>query len=132
MPTVELTDDDVAEVLERGALEVVGRMRYSSNGACLVWASADGVSLEAVYKPRRGERPLWDFPDGTLCCREVAAFEVSNALGWSVVPVTVMRADGPFGAGAVQRFVEHDSDEHYFTLLADHEDRFREDRKSVV
>jgi uncharacterized repeat protein (TIGR03843 family) len=123
---VELTDDDVAAVLERGTLDVVGRMRYSSNGACLVRASADGVSIEAVYKPRRGERPLWDFPDGTLCCREVAAYEVSKALGWSVVPVTVMRADGPYGDGAVQRFVQHDSDEHYFTLLGDHEDRFRE------
>ena len=126
MPPVELTDADVAAVLEHGALEVVGRMRYSSNGACLVRVTADGVSLEAVYKPRRGERPLWDFPDGTLCQREVAAYEVSKALGLSVVPVTVMRADGPYGDGAIQRFVEHDSDEHYFTLFNDHTDRFRE------
>ena len=126
MPPLELTPAEVAGVLERGTLEVVGRMRYSSNGTFLVEASADGVEIGAVYKPRRGERPLWDFPDGTLCQREVAAYEVSHALGWDIVPVTVMRDDGPLGAGAVQRFVEHDPEEHYFTLLDDHHDRFRQ------
>jgi uncharacterized repeat protein (TIGR03843 family) len=105
---------------------VLGRLRYSSNGAFLVGAQADGVEVPAVYKPRRGERPLWDFPDGTLARREVAAYEVSRALGWGVVPVTVWRADGPVGEGAVQRFVEHDPEEHYFTLLPDHGARFRE------
>jgi len=79
-----------------GDLEVVGRMRDSSNGAFFVRACADGVEVPAVYKPRRGERPLWDFPDGTLCLREVAACVLSDALGWGVVPVTVLRPDGPF------------------------------------
>jgi hypothetical protein len=69
---------------------------------------------------------LWDFPDGTLYQREVAAYEVSQALGWGIVPVTVDRPDGPVGPGAVQRFVDHDPEEHYFTLLADREDRFRQ------
>ena len=63
--------------------------------------------LYAVYKPRRGERPLWDFPDGTLCQREVAAFLVSERLGWGLVPPTVLR-DGPSGPGSVQAFVPHD------------------------
>jgi hypothetical protein len=116
----------VAEVLVHGDLEVVGRMRYSSNGAFFVRACADGVEVPAVYKPRRGERPLWDFPDGTLCLREVAACVLSDALGWGVVPVTVLRPDGPFGEGALQRFVDHDPEEHYFTLLDGREDRFRE------
>ena len=125
MPPLELSGDQVAEVLARGTLDVVGRLRYSSNGALLVTARVDGVEVPAVYKPQRGERPLWDFPDGTLSHREVAAYEVSHALGWGVVPVTVLRPDGPLGEGALQRFVDHDPEEHYFTLLADHEDRFR-------
>ncbi|MEI8000256.1 MAG: SCO1664 family protein [Actinomycetes bacterium] len=125
MSALELSDDQIAEVLRRGRLEVVGRMRYSSNGAFFVNASAEGAVVPAVYKPRRGERPLWDFPDGTLCQREVAACVLSDALGWGLVPVTVMRDDGPLGAGAIQRFVEHDPEEHYFTLLDGNEDRFR-------
>jgi uncharacterized repeat protein (TIGR03843 family) len=118
--------DEVTDVLAHGALEVVGRLRYASNGTFLVEASADGIDVPAVYKPRRGERPLWDFPDGTLCNREVASYEVSRALGWDIVPVTVMRDDGPLGPGALQRFVDHDPEEHYFTLLPRHPDRFRE------
>ena len=126
MSPLELTPQQVAEVLLRGDLEVVGRLRYSSNGAFLVRACAAGVEVPAVYKPRRGERPLWDFPDGTLYRREVATCVLSDALGWGVVPVTLVRADGPLGEGALQRFVDHDPEEHYFTLLADNEDRFRE------
>lgn len=72
----------------------------------------------AVHKPERGERPLWDFPVGTLHRREVAAYEVSRAVGLDLVPETVLRDDGPFGPGSLQRFVPHDPDEHYFTLLA--------------
>jgi hypothetical protein len=123
---MELTPEQVAEVLSVGDLELVGRLRYSSNGAFLAEANAAGVTVPAVYKPRRGERPLWDFPDGTLGRREVAAYELSRALGWGIVPVTVMRADGPFGEGAVQRFVDHDPEEHYFTLVERHPDRFRQ------
>jgi uncharacterized repeat protein (TIGR03843 family) len=126
LPALELTPEQIAEVLTQGDLEVVGRMRYSSNATFLVEARADDVTIPAVYKPRRGERPLWDFPDGTLCNREVAAYELSSGLGWGVVPVTVLRDEGPLGAGAVQRFVDHDPEEHYFTLLEGNEDRFRE------
>jgi len=122
---VELTPAEVSAALDAAELEVVGRMRYSSNATFLVEATADDTKMHAIYKPRRGERPLWDFPEGTLCHREVAAFEVSAALGWGIVPVTVMR-DGPLGEGALQQFVEHDPDEHYFTLLDGREDRFRQ------
>lgn len=125
VPPLELTPDELAELLRAAELEVVGRMRYSSNATFLVEARLDGVQVSAVYKPRRGERPLWDFPHGTLCNREVAAYELSRGLRWGVVPVTILR-DGPLGEGAVQRFVEHDPDEHYFTLLEGHEDRFRQ------
>ena len=126
MSSLELTPEELAELLARADLEVVGRMRYASNGTFLVQANTDGVDIAAVYKPRRGERPLWDFPDGTLCNREVASYEVSRALGWGIVPVTVMRDDGPLGPGAVQRFVEHDPEEHYFTLVPNHPERFRQ------
>jgi hypothetical protein len=122
---LELTPDELAEALAAAELEIVGRMRYSSNATFLVEARVEGMEMSAIYKPRRGERPLWDFPQGTLANREVAAYELSRSLDWGVVPVTILR-DGPLGDGAVQRFVEHDPDEHYFTLLGGREDRFRQ------
>jgi uncharacterized repeat protein (TIGR03843 family) len=125
LSALELTPDELRAALEGAELEVVGRMRYSSNATFVVEANVDGLQLVAVYKPRRGERPLWDFPQGTLCQREVAAYELSAALGWDIVPLTILR-DGPLGVGAVQRFVDHDPDEHFFTLRDEHEDRFRE------
>jgi uncharacterized repeat protein (TIGR03843 family) len=91
-------------------------MPWSSNGTFLAEVELDGVSLPAVYKPHRGERPLWDFPDG-LYQREVAAYELSEALGWQLVPETVLREEAPLGAGSLQRFVEADFEQHYFTLL---------------
>lgn len=114
------------EVLARGALEVQGRMPWSSNGTYLVSCVAGGVELAAVYKPHRGERPLWDFPGG-LYRREVAAYRLSDALGWGLVPETVMRADGPLGEGSVQRFMPADFTQHYFTLVQDeqHHDALR-------
>jgi uncharacterized repeat protein (TIGR03843 family) len=121
---MDLTDADAAEVLARGELDVLGRMPWASNATMLAVARADGVEVQAIYKPRRGERPLWDFPSGTLCQREVATYELSAALGWGLVPATVLR-DGPLGEGMVQRFVDHDPEEHYFTLLERHADRFR-------
>jgi len=126
MSALELTSAQIATVLREGKIELLGQMRYSSNGTFLVEVCADGVTVPAVYKPRRGERPLWDFPNGTLCQREVAAYEVSEALSWGVVPVTVLRSEAPLGPGALQRFVDHDPEEHYFTLLETHQDRFRQ------
>jgi hypothetical protein len=74
--------------------------------------------IDAVYKPRRGERPLWDFPDGTLAAREVAAWMVSEA-SWGIVPPTVLRDDAPLGAGSLQLFIPHDPDRHYFVVMDD-------------
>jgi uncharacterized repeat protein (TIGR03843 family) len=115
------------DVLLRGDLEIKGRMPWSSNGTYLAAADLDGVVVDAVYKPRRGERPLWDFPDG-LFKREVAAYELSEALGWDLVPLTVLRNDGPLGEGSLQRFVTADFEQHYFTLYEDehHHDRLRQ------
>jgi uncharacterized repeat protein (TIGR03843 family) len=107
--------DPVRTLLECGEMEIAGRMPWSSNATFLATVALDDVWTRAIYKPRRGERPLWDFPAG-LDRREVAAYELSEALGWDLVPHTVLR-DGPLGPGSVQRFVDADFEQHYFTLF---------------
>ena len=93
-------------------------MPWSSNGTFLVSLALDGEEHAAIYKPHRGERPLWDVPEG-LFLREVAAYELSVALGWDVVPETVLREDAPLGLGSLQWFVDADFEQHYFTLVED-------------
>jgi hypothetical protein len=101
------------------------RAVYSgSNSVFLLSLAWSGHRAMAVYKPRRGESPLWDFPDGTLYRRERAAYLVSEALGWSIVPPTVIRS-GPFGVGAVQWFVRAVSPGSYQTLVEGHQDEFK-------
>src|SRR5438132_3130384 len=107
---------DALGVLTRGDVTIRGRMPGSSNAIFFVDVACDGVTVQAVYKPQRGERPLWDFPPG-LFRREVAAYALSEALQWSLVPLTVER-DGPYGEGSYQLFVEADFAQHYFTLRA--------------
>ena len=119
-----LSDPAVPPVLGSGELEVLSLLPNASNHTFLARAHAGDEETLAVYKPRRGEAPLWDFPEGTLCAREVAAYVVSRALGWPSVPATVLR-DGPFGVGSVQRYVTHDPAEHYFTLAERFPDEFR-------
>ncbi|MGW3949884.1 SCO1664 family protein [Streptomyces sp. NPDC004752] len=94
-----------AELLARGELKVRGRIRDASNAALFCTVVSDGHEASCVYKPVAGERPLWDFPDGTLAEREVAAYEVSEATGWGLVPPTVLR-DGPYGEGMCQLWIE--------------------------
>lgn len=109
-----MAEIDVREVLTRGELTVKGRLPWSSNATFLVEATLDDTAALGVYKPERGERPLWDFPAG-LFRRELAAWHLSEALGWDVVPLTIER-DGPYGQGSVQRFIAADFEQHYFTL----------------
>ena len=104
---VALTADEEHVVLSTGELEVLGRILPASNVTLVATASLDGRSLRCVYKPVSGERPLWDFPDGSLAGREVAAYLVSEALGWNLVPLTIER-DGPLGRGMVQVWREPD------------------------
>jgi len=118
-----LSDPRVPQVLAAGDLEVLGLLPNASNGTFLARAKLDDEEELAVYKPRRGEAPLWDFPDGTLCAREVAAYVVARTLGWPDVPATLLR-DGPHGVGSVQRFVRFDPEEHYFTLAGRFPDEF--------
>jgi uncharacterized repeat protein (TIGR03843 family) len=98
------------EVLRHGDLEIAGRILPASNVTYLAEAVLGDDAVACVYKPVTGERPLWDFPDGTLAAREVAAYEVSEALGWNVVPLTLMR-DGPSGRGMVQAWREPDPEQ---------------------
>jgi uncharacterized repeat protein (TIGR03843 family) len=99
------TDAAAAELLAQGELTVRGRIRDASNAALYCTVTHEGREAACVYKPVAGERPLWDFPDGTLAQREVAAYEVSEATGWGLVPPTVLR-DGPYGEGMVQLWIE--------------------------
>lgn len=104
------------DLLTNGELtEVHGLIRNSSNYTFLVTLKNETMEHQAIYKPQRGERPLWDFPDGTLADREVASHLISETLGWGLVPPTVMR-DGPNGLGSFQWFIEHDPAENYFTF----------------
>ena len=106
------------ELLARANIDVLGRMPYSSNATFLVDLVVDDeVPAQAIYKPERGEQPLWDFP-GSLYMREVGAFLLSEQLGWGHVPPTI-EVDGPAGIGSLQLFIPADFEEHYFTLLDD-------------
>jgi uncharacterized repeat protein (TIGR03843 family) len=96
------------EVLSRGDIDIEGRIMPASNATFYATATLAETTIECVYKPVAGERPLWDFPDGTLAQREVSAYLVSEALGWNVVPPTVLRGDGPAGSGMVQAWREPD------------------------
>ena len=129
MPAHELNADagpDPVEFLLRGDVEVEGRMPWSSNATFLVTVRHGDLEHHAIYKPVRGERPLWDFEPG-LHRRELAAFVLSEALDVGVVPPTVVR-DGPYGEGSLQWYVDADHAEHYFTIYerrADLHDQLR-------
>jgi uncharacterized repeat protein (TIGR03843 family) len=98
---------EALRLLQDGELTVEGRLLDASNATLYCTTSLDGASATCVYKPVRGERPLWDFPDGTLAGREVATYLISEATGWDLVPPTVLR-DGPFGPGMAQLWVDVD------------------------
>lgn len=118
MPGDERTQEtrrELTSLLDRGNIEVLGLMPNASNYTFLARIFEGDEQALAVYKPEVGETPLWDFPDGTLGLREVAAFEVAREIGWPDVPPTVLR-DGPHGTGSVQLFIDSDPAEHYFTM----------------
>ncbi|MBP2052374.1 putative repeat protein (TIGR03843 family) [Streptomyces griseochromogenes] len=109
-------DTAAAELLARGELTVRGRIREASNAALFCTVSLDGREASCVYKPVAGERPLWDFPDGTLAGREVAAYEVSEATGWGLVPPTVLR-EGPYGEGMCQLWIDVSAEAELLALV---------------
>jgi len=111
-------ENELAEtILADGEVEILGQMPWSSNATLLCDVAHDEHLVQAIYKPGRGERPLWDFPDG-LYRREVACYELSKALGWDLVPPTML-VDGPVGIGSLQLFIPCDFTEHYLTINED-------------
>ncbi|MFE3654897.1 SCO1664 family protein [Streptomyces sp. NPDC059165] len=117
IPSRSVTDLDL---LTKGELTVRGRVREASNAVLYCSVAHADRQAYCVYKPIAGERPLWDFPDGTLAQREVAAYELSEATGWGLVPPTVLR-DGPFGEGMVQLWIEADASAPLLALVEDDE-----------
>jgi uncharacterized repeat protein (TIGR03843 family) len=103
-------------VLQNGDFELKGQFMLGSNYTFLVDVHYQGTTVQGVYKPSKGEQPLWDFPESTLALREVAAYLISEALGFHIVPFTILRDEGPYGAGSLQQFIDYDADYHYFNF----------------
>ena len=118
----------ILRALQKGTFDLQGQFLSGSNYTFLGQMSLDDLCFQVVYKPIRGEQPLWDFPHGSLARREVAAYLVSEALGWDLVPPTIFRKDGPLGAGSIQQYIEHDPNDHYFNF----EDKDRQRLRPVV
>jgi hypothetical protein len=118
LDVVSLAPDRILRLLSDGEIEAEGLIPWSSNATLLVTVCDGEFSTLAVYKPQRGERPLWDFRRGTLGMREVAAYLVCEAMGWGFIPPTVLR-QGPYGLGSVQFFIHAQEDAHFFTIQDD-------------
>ena len=113
-----LTSERILHLLSEGTIEVEGLIPWSSNATLLVTVGDDELTTLAIYKPQDGERPLWDFPYGTLGIREVAAYLVGETLGWELIPPTVLRR-GPHVLGSVQFFIHAREDVHFLTIQGD-------------
>ena len=120
-----LQQNQYLTTLTNGKIHVDGQFVWGSNYTFLVQVKYQSIELAAVYKPSRGERPLWDFPPGTLAAREVAAYLTAQSLGWDLIPPTVLRQDGPAGPGSLQLFVDVDQERHYFTFSEEERQRLR-------
>jgi uncharacterized repeat protein (TIGR03843 family) len=120
-----LSDETLRSVLLHGEISLQGQFMLGSNYTFLVNVSHDGQEVPAVYKPSKGEQPLWDFPENSLAWREVAAYLVSEALGWNFVPYTILRDEGPFGPGSLQQYIDYNPNYHYFTFKDEDKARLR-------
>ena len=123
-PALSVEDKNI-RLLQDGKMVSCILMPTGSNYTFITEIKDDsGLVIRAVYKPKDGEMPLWDFGAGTLYKREYAAYLLSKALGWGFVPETVIR-DGPYGVGSVQRYVDHERDTHYRTIRGTHTEELR-------
>jgi uncharacterized repeat protein (TIGR03843 family) len=126
MMVTQAEKETIIMALQKGELDLQGQFLSGSNYTLLGKVKLEENVMDVVYKPSRGEQPLWDFPNGTLSKREVAAYHVSEALGWNLVPPTVYRRRNvPFGPGSVQQFIEHDPEYHYFRFCEEDKQRLR-------
>ena len=115
----------IQTALENGEYELRGQFMLGSNYTFLVDVHHEGETIKAVYKPSKGEQPLWDFPDNTLALREVAAYVLSEALGFHIVPFTVYRDDGPHGPGSLQHYINYNVEYHYFNFTLEDKNKLR-------
>jgi hypothetical protein len=120
-----MNDNPLKQTLEHGEIKLKGQFTLGSNYTFLVDVTHEDKTFPAVYKPSRGEQPLWDFPENTLALREVAAYIVSESLGFHFVPFTTLRDDGPYGAGSLQQYIEYDPEYHYFNFNAEDKARLQ-------
>jgi uncharacterized repeat protein (TIGR03843 family) len=115
----------IQAALTLGSYELKGQFIPGSNYTFLVNVAYEGVEYPAVYKPCQGEQPLWDFPDNTLAQREVAAYLLSEQLGYHLVPITVLREEGPYGRGSLQQYLQYDPEYHYFNFTSEDRELLR-------
>jgi len=120
-----MVNETLRAAFEKGTLELKGQFTLGSNYTFYAMVSYQGQSFQAVYKPQKGEQPLWDFPENTLAGREVAAYLVSEVLGWELVPYTMFREDAPLGPGSLQEYIEYNPNYHYFNFTPDDKARLR-------
>ena len=116
---------DIKNALQFGDYELKGQFMLGSNYTFLVTVHHGGEDYSAVYKPSKGEQPLWDFPENSLARREVAAYHLSEVLGFHFVPITVLRDDGPHGPGSLQQYIEYDVEYHCFNFTPDDKEKLR-------
>ncbi|MDP1713171.1 MAG: SCO1664 family protein [Anaerolineales bacterium] len=117
--------NEIQAALTHGKYQLKGQFMLGSNYTFFVDVHHEGVEYKAVYKPSKGEQPLWDFPDHTLAHREVAAYHLSEALGFHIVPFTIYREDGPYGPGSLQQYIDYDVDYHYFNFTPEDKQKLR-------
>ena len=122
---MNLNATELQQALQHGGLELKGQFMLGSNYTFLVDVTYADQTYPAVYKPKRGEQPLWDFPESSLAHREVAAYLISESLGLHIVPFTILREDGPYGAGSLQQFIDYDPEYHYFNFTSEDKDLLR-------
>ena len=119
------TPQTIQTALTHGEYELKGQFMLGSNYTFFVDVHHEGETYQAVYKPSKGEQPLWDFPDNTLALREVAAYHLSEALGFHIVPFTIYRQDGHYGPGSLQQYIDYDVEHHYFNFTVEEKEMLR-------
>jgi uncharacterized repeat protein (TIGR03843 family) len=120
-----MDDEFLHNAFAKGSIVLKGQFTLGSNYTFLVTVTHEEQEIPAVYKPQKGEQPLWDFPENTLAGREVAAYHVSQALGWGLVPYTVFRENGPYGPGSLQQYIEYNPNYHYFNFKPEDKQKLR-------
>lgn len=120
-----MVTNEIQLALQNGDYKLKGQFMLGSNYTFLVDVEHENKTCPAVYKPSRGEQPLWDFPENTLALREVAAYQLSETLNLHIVPFTVYRDDGPHGAGSLQQYIEYDIEYHYFNFTEEDKEKLR-------